>query len=601
MISTDLPFQFGGVQLDAGVLHLRQHGDQRAFDVFVQLPEVLLLQLPFHERGELPGDVGVLGGVVRDLRHVDLEHQLLVLALADEVGDRRGPAVEVPAGEGVEAVAPLAGGEQVVGDHRVRPDRRHVPAGPQKHREVVLDVLVVDPLGRVRQDRPHRLQDRAGVERRRALRRLHGDVVRPPVPPADGPADDLRPGGVEVGRLQVHAERGLLAEFVQEVVELLRRVDGDGDEPVPVVLLAAFAADVPAGPDHRRRPLGTVVPGFFTEPLEAEVRKQREQPLVVRLGDLRVLPRHPGLEVRPQRGELLGEPGVLLVPGVGEVRPDGLVQDPALPDRLRAGRRFEDGFERAVGRQQFGRRLRADLRDAGDVVGGVADEALEVRHAVRGDAPLVPQVGRRHLLAGPAVVEVNPVREQLAGVFVRGDDPHVEPVAFAAGGEGRHHVVRLLPGDGDAGHAVRAGNLDDEGDLLFEVCGGLLAGGLVVGERFAAFGLAAFQAEDEVGRPLLFEQAPQVPGEAEDGVGGLALRPRHVRDAVVVLEHQGEGVHEVQQFSLVGHAGTVSPRPAPPKPTAPPSPRPPLTPRDRAARHDRGTGGGDRRRARRTS
>ena len=55
--------QFVGVHLDAGALHVQQHGNQAAFDLFVQRQRAGEAQPRTQRAPEAERDVGMLGGI----------------------------------------------------------------------------------------------------------------------------------------------------------------------------------------------------------------------------------------------------------------------------------------------------------------------------------------------------------------------------------------------------------------------------------------------------------------------------------------------------------------------------------------------------------
>ena len=95
--------------------------------VVVELVEAHFVEPGFEQRHEPERHVGVFGGVGADLGDRHLVHPLLVLAFADQLADLDVGVVEIAAGQVVEIVVPLAGVEQVAGDHRVerRPGKPH--------------------------------------------------------------------------------------------------------------------------------------------------------------------------------------------------------------------------------------------------------------------------------------------------------------------------------------------------------------------------------------------------------------------------------------------------------------------------------------------
>ena len=167
------------------------------------------------------------------------------------------------------------------------------------------------------------------------------------------------------------------------------------------------------------------------------------------------LARHLDLEVdvdrhvADHRRELLGEPRgvgvlgeVLLALGAG--------------DLVDAG---QHGLEVAEALQQVRGRLVADARDAGDVVGGVALEPDEVRDQLRRDAVAVDHalavVDLRVGHAAARAHDPHAVVDELVGVAVARDDHHGDPALLGLLGERGDHVVGLVALDGDVAVAER--------------------------------------------------------------------------------------------------------------------------------------------------
>ena len=86
------------IDFNAGHLHIRQHVNQRQFDFPVQRRRFLIQQAPQLLR-QLPGDVGILGGILRglldrhlvkpDLLHPLARHLFIVDGLAPQVLHRQ--------------------------------------------------------------------------------------------------------------------------------------------------------------------------------------------------------------------------------------------------------------------------------------------------------------------------------------------------------------------------------------------------------------------------------------------------------------------------------------------------------------------------------
>ena len=117
--------QPGHIDADAVEFHLRQHFDQRHFEVGEQL--VQASAPPAAAPGSRISRSGTSASsaaywVISGDR--DFVHPLLLLAAADELVDRDRLVAEMAAGQVVQVVAPLARIEQIVGHHRVERDAR---------------------------------------------------------------------------------------------------------------------------------------------------------------------------------------------------------------------------------------------------------------------------------------------------------------------------------------------------------------------------------------------------------------------------------------------------------------------------------------------
>ncbi len=225
--------QRGHVEADALEFHLREHRDERHFDLREEVVHLLLAQLLVEDLGEPQRDVGVRAAVVADLPRRDAVHGDLLLALADEVGDRDHPVAQVIGREFVEPVSAALGVEDVGGDHRVENDPAQFDAVAAQHDGIVLDVLadLADRL--VREDRPQRVEHLLGVERRVGRERARRDVPGLFRLPGDGEADDLREHRRGARRLQVNREPLLRAQGGEKRARALPRCP-PGDRRPPL-------------------------------------------------------------------------------------------------------------------------------------------------------------------------------------------------------------------------------------------------------------------------------------------------------------------------------------------------------------------------------
>lgn len=266
-----LPLQLVDVDPDATEFHLRQHRDERSFEIPVQIPELLLLKLVADDLRQLPGDVGIFRGVLGGLVDLHFKHLQLLLSLPDQIRDGNHLPLQVAFGEFVEAVAAGTRIQQVVAHHRIDADVPDRHPGPLEHEHVVLDVLVRDDAGVPLENRLERLEHHLAVQHRLARRAVDRNVVPRSRLPAERPADNIRRQRVDARRLQVQTDLLLVLHFAQEPVECFLRPDD-----VPVALFVAGLLDLRAG-DQRPHLLGV--------PAEAEVGVQLQQSLGIRLLD----------------------------------------------------------------------------------------------------------------------------------------------------------------------------------------------------------------------------------------------------------------------------------------------------------------------------
>ena len=285
-----------------------------------------------------------------------------------------------------------------------------------------------------------------------------------------------------------------------------------------------------------------------------------------------------------ERGEGVGdglglEGGEL---GVGEVELDGRVgadgRDLAADERVvDVGAQVlahlplhlvgvgDDLVEAAVLDDEGGGLLGADAGHAGDVVGRVALEAVEVGDELGRDAvvEVVDALGRHDLHVGDALLggdDLHVLGGELVHVAVAGEEEHLKAGLLAAAGERAEDVVTLPALELDHGHVERAQQVLHHGELLVE--GGVhrRALGLVLRQHVDAdLGLAAVEgADDAVGLEGL-DQLDEHVEEAEERVGRAAVRRAHgLADRVEGAVHQGVAVDDGDGPSrLLGARGAV--------------------------------------------
>jgi hypothetical protein len=216
---------------------------------------------------------------------------------------------------------------------------------------------------------------------------------------------------------------------------------------------------------------------------------------------------------------------------------------------------LEQRLERAEGLQQLGGGLLADARNAGDVVGGVALQAVEVRDLLRRDAVALdhrgavvelglgdPTGGRHHGHQPPLV-------DQLERVAVAGHDRDGDPLLDRALRDRRNHIVGLEAVQARVAIAERLDERLERRPLLAQQVGARLPLSLVRGVGLGAPRGSRVPRHDRRRGAVLRDQLDEHRSEAEDRVGRLAgrggdgLRQRKesaVDEAVAVYqEHRG--------------------------------------------------------------
>lgn len=134
------------VHLDPLALHPRDHRDQRAIDPFVDAAAPLNRKARLEHRMEPPGDVRILGGVLRRPVERHLAEQDRLLAGAAQVLEGDGIVIEVALAQLVHAVAAsdtllAAPGIEVEADYHRVVDGAHVDPGPRQHVAIILAVV----------------------------------------------------------------------------------------------------------------------------------------------------------------------------------------------------------------------------------------------------------------------------------------------------------------------------------------------------------------------------------------------------------------------------------------------------------------------------
>ena len=184
--------------------------------------------------------------------------------------------------------------------------------------------------------------------------------------------------------------------------------------------------------------------------------------------------------------------------------------------------------------------LLPDAGDAGDVVGAVPHQGLQVDHVDGGEAVLLPEGRLRHVTghglphAGGHQLHHGVVGDELQAVLVAGDHHAVPAVRLAPAGDGADQVVGLPALLLIAGNVQGVQYLFQHRHLDLELLRHGLAGGLVGLRRLVAEGGGVDVKGDAQGVRRLLPLQPEEGGEeAEDGVGVESVPCGEGADAVV--------------------------------------------------------------------
>ena len=200
--------------------------------------------------------------------------------------------------------------------------------------------------------------------------------------------------------------------------------------------------------------------------------------------------------------------------------------------------------------------LLPDAGDAGDVVGAVPHQGLQVDHVDGGEAVLLLEGGLRHILggglphAGGHQLHHGVVGNELQAVLVAGDHHAVPAVRLALAGDGADQVVGLPALLLITGNVQGVQHLFQHRHLDPELLRHGLAGGLVGLRRLMAEGWSVdVEGDAQRVRRLLPLQSKERGEKSEDGVGiqpvpcgqGADAIIGPVDDAVAVDDHELHG------------------------------------------------------------
>ena len=190
---------------------------------------------------------------------------------------------------------------------------------------------------------------------------------------------------------------------------------------------------------------------------------------------------------------------------------------------------LQQRVEVAVLVDELGGGLHADARHAGDIVGGVARQRLNVDHLVRRHAELLTHLVGPDRLVLHGVEHRHARLDELHQVLVGGDDGHVAAGSNRVLGVGGDQVVRLEAQLLDAGDVEGPHCLADQRELGNELFRRGRTMRLVVLIDLVAKGLlAGIEDDGEVRRPAplarILQQLPQHGTEAVHGAHGQSVR-----------------------------------------------------------------------------
>ncbi len=217
----------------------------------------------------------------------------------------------------------------------------------------------------------------------------------------------------------------------------------------------------------------------------------------------------------------------------------------------------EQRFEIAVFADELGRGLDADARHPGHVVGGIADQRLDLDHLVGRDTEFFHHLGGADAAILHLVEHDDAVIDELHQVLVRGHDGGAGAEFAGLAHIGRDQVVGLEAGLLEARQVERAHGVANQPELRNEVAGRVRPMRLVGGIEFVAERMLRFvEHHREMGRPLLrlhvAQQLPQHVAEAVDRIElqavGLAGQRRQ---GVIGAEDVGRSVDQEDVVALV--------------------------------------------------
>ena len=224
-----------------------------------------------------------------------------------------------------------------------------------------------------------------------------------------------------------------------------------------------------------------------------------------------------------------------------------LDQDVAALARLHRRGGGEHRFQIAEFVDQLGGSFGADAGNAGHVVRAVADQRLHVAHLLRRNAKLLHHLGRADGFLLDGVQHLHAGADQLHQVLVGGHDGDL-PALFLGGARVRgDQVIRFPVRQFNRGHAECVGGFAHERELRDQlVRRGRAVGLVVLIEPVAERHPPRVEHHRDMRSHLLPQQFGQHVGEAEHGIHGHAVFPRHGRQRVEGAEDEARSVDQDQ-------------------------------------------------------
>ena len=215
-----------------------------------------------------------------------------------------------------------------------------------------------------------------------------------------------------------------------------------------------------------------------------------------------------------------------------------------LLDLRRAG---QQRFQVAIFGDELGGGLDADPGDAGDVVGGIPGQRLDLHHLVGRDAEFLQHFRLADRLLLDRVEHLHARPDQLHQVLVGGDDGDRPALGHEGAGIGRDHVVGLVARLFHLADAERFRCVADQGELRDEFGGRFRAVRLVGGVDVVAEGHPrAVEDHRDMAGGMLRQEGREQAGEAVDGVHMHPIRPGHRRQGVEGAEDVARPVDQDQ-------------------------------------------------------